>query len=91
METDLSKIPIRQDTVEICEFYSIDPYKMISSGSMLIAAKDGAALVEALEKEGIHAAVIGKTTEKKSRIVHYDGQDKYLGAPDTDEIYKVLQ
>ena len=37
LEIDLKKIPIRQESVEICEFFGINPYELISSGSMLMA------------------------------------------------------
>ncbi|MCR5452506.1 MAG: AIR synthase family protein [Lachnospiraceae bacterium] len=90
LDADLSLIPIKQETVEICEHYAIDPYKLISSGSMLIATENGEGLIQKLNESGIHASIIGKTTDSKAKIVHYDGQDKYLGAPETDELYKVL-
>ena len=59
LEIDLKKIPIRQETVEVCEFFDVNPYELISSGSMLMAAADGNGLVRALEAEGIHAVCIG--------------------------------
>ena len=33
LEIDLKKIPIRQETIEICEFFNLNPYQLISSGS----------------------------------------------------------
>ncbi len=88
---DIRKIPIRQETVEICEFFDISPYLLISSGSMLIAIPDGETLVLALEKEGIHSAVIGRMTpEKNRRIVHMDETDRVLTEPEPDELYKVI-
>lgn len=36
LDIDLKKIPIRQETIEICEVYDINPYLLISSGAMLI-------------------------------------------------------
>ncbi len=50
LEIDLKKIPLKQETVEICEFFGINPYELISSGSMLMAAEDGNGLVMELEK-----------------------------------------
>ena len=37
MEIDLRKIPIRQETVEICNYFGVNPYQIMSSGSMMIA------------------------------------------------------
>ena len=38
LEIDLKKLPIRQETVEICNFLDWNPYELISGGSLLIAA-----------------------------------------------------
>ena len=37
LEVDLKKIPIRQETVEICNYFGVNPYQIMSSGSMMIA------------------------------------------------------
>ena len=60
LEIDLKKIPVRQETIEVCEFFGINPYQLISSGCMLMAAEDGNLLVRELEKAGIPATIIGK-------------------------------
>ncbi|OLA85167.1 MAG: hydrogenase maturation factor, partial [Roseburia sp. 40_7] len=57
LEIELKKIPLKQETVEICEFFGINPYELISSGVMLMAAKDGNRLVMELAKENISACV----------------------------------
>ncbi len=36
-EADLRAIPIRQETVEICEFFDLNPYQLYSGGMFLIA------------------------------------------------------
>lgn len=90
LSVDIEKIPVRQETVEICNYYNIDPYCLISSGSMLIAAENGGRIVDALLAAGINAAVIGHTDDSNDRVVHYDGQTRYLEPPAADEFHKVL-
>lgn len=90
LSVDIEKIPIKQETVEICDFYNIDPYCLISSGSMLIAAPNGARIVDALAEEGISATVIGHTDDSTQCAVHYDGQTRYLKPPVADEFHRVL-
>ena len=90
LEIDLKKIPVRQESIEICEYFGINPYELISSGSMLMAASDGNMLVRNLEKEGIPAAVVGKAMEGNDRILINDGEVRLLEPPKTDELYKVL-
>ena len=91
LDIDVKKIPIRQETIEICEFYGINPYRLISSGSMLMATEDGNKLVRELEKAGINAVVIGKATEGKDRMIRKDDEEhSFLERPKTDELYQVL-
>lgn len=89
LEADLKAIPIKQETIEICEYYDVNPYGLISSGSMLMAAEDGAALVKAIEDAGINAAVIGKFTDSNDRVIVRDDDRRFLEPPKTDELYKV--
>ncbi|MCR5302700.1 MAG: AIR synthase family protein [Lachnospiraceae bacterium] len=88
LEVELSDIPVRQETVEICEVYGIDPYRLISSGSMLITAPNGSDVVRALKREGINAAVIGKVTGGNDRIVTNKDDRRFLEPPGPDELYK---
>lgn len=90
LELDMRKIPVRQETIELCEFFQINPYELISSGSMLIAADNGHDLVQALEREGIHAVVIGKATSGNDRVLWNEDEKRFLEPPKTDELYKVL-
>lgn len=90
LEIDLKRIPLKQETVEICEYFGISPYELISSGSMLMAASDGTGLVASLQKAGIHATIIGRATDGNDRIL-WNGEDRrFLEPPKTDELYKVL-
>lgn len=90
LEIDLKKIPIRQETVEICEFFHINPYELISSGCMLMAAADGNQLVLDLKKAGIPATVIGKATDSNDRVLLTEAERRFLEPPKTDELYKVV-
>ena len=90
LEVDLKKILIKQETVEICEFFNINPYKLISSGCMLMVTDKANLLVESLLAEGIPAAVIGRITEGSDRIICNGDEIRYLEPPKSDELYKVL-
>ena len=90
LEADFRKVPIRQETIEICEFFNLNPYQLISSGSMLIGTDHGSQLVDALAKEGIHAAVIGKAVEGNDRVIFNDGEKRFLEPPKADELYRAF-
>ena len=91
LDIDLKKIPIRQETVEICEFFDLNPYKLLSQGSLLLAAKDGNQIVRELEMAGIPAIVIGKPTDSKDRVLWQMEERRFLEAAQTDELYKILK
>lgn len=86
MEVDLRKIPIRQESIEICEIYGLNPYQMLSGGSLLIAVKDGKRLVDFLSDAGVEASVIGWTTDKKDKILKNGEETRYLDKPAQDQI-----
>ena len=89
LDIDLRSIPVRQHTIEICEYFNINPYMLLSGGCMLLTAPGGEALVSALSQEGIPAAVIGRTCSGNDRIVRYDDEIRYLEPAGTDEIYRI--
>ena len=82
------KVPFGELTLKICDRLGADPYRLISSGSMLIAARDGKAVVRALAAENIAAAVIGRVTEGEGLTVVYpDGREIHTEIQ-ADELYR---
>jgi len=90
MEVFLDKILLKQETVEICEFYDINPYMLISSGCLLIITDRGNLMVDKLKEAGIAAAVIGRITSGNDRIIINGEERRYLEPPKSDELYKVI-
>lgn len=90
LEVDLDKIPMKQETIEICEFFDLNPYYLISSGSLLIVTEEANHLVGELEKNGIKATVIGKMIAGNDRVVYNEEERRFLAPASTDEIYKVM-
>lgn len=90
LEMDFSKVPIRQETIEICEIFDINPYKLNLEGAVLIGIPAGEALVQELRRMGMMAAVIGQTNAGNDRMLYYNGNGRYLERPAKDEIYKIL-
>jgi hydrogenase maturation factor len=91
LEIDLKSIPIRQETVEVCEYFGLNPYYLISSGCMLMAGERGHDLVRELQKAGIPAAVIGKAVEGKAKRILNGEEEAFLERPKTDELYKIYK
>lgn len=83
---DLGAIPIRNETVAVTRATGLDPYRLMSSGSLLIACGNGTEMTEALTQAGISAAVIGRITERDFRFA--DGSP--LDPPGADEFYRLF-
>ena len=90
IKVDLRKIPVRQETIEICEYFEINPYELLSGGALLIVTDDGKALVAELKKNGIPAAVVGKLCEGNDKVIYNLDESRFLDKPAADEILKVL-
>lgn len=89
LSIDLKKIPVKQETIEICEFFDLNPYELLSGGSLLIATSDGEELVERIKEAGVFAAVIGQTTDNNDKIIRNEEEVRFLEPAKPDEILKV--
>lgn len=90
LDIDLMKIPLKQETVEVCEFFELNPYCLESVGCLLIAVERGNDLVEQFRGANIPAVVIGKVTKNNDRIIRNDEEERYLEPPKSDEINKIF-
>lgn len=90
LNVDMRAIPIKQETVEICEFLSINPYELLSGGAMLIVAEDEEKVTAALDKQGINSSVIGHLDTGNDRILKFGETTGYLNRPAADAIYKFV-
>ncbi len=78
---DVKKIRIRQETVEICEFFDLDPYSLPSKGSLMLVSENALQLTGELEDIGIEARIIGFLTKGKARILKNGERIRYLDKP----------
>ena len=89
LEIDLKKIPVKQETVEICEFFGINPYELLSGGCLIMVTQDGNGLVGELQRSQIPAVIIGRTTAGNDRILFNEEERRFLDMPKMDQIYAV--
>ncbi|SFP96378.1 Hydrogenase maturation factor [Butyrivibrio proteoclasticus] len=90
LKVNLKSIPLRQETVEICEFFEINPYQLLSGGALLFATDDGEKLVDDLKNAGIPASVIGFLQEGNRKDIINEDESRFLEMPQADEIHKIL-
>jgi len=71
-----SRIPVKQESIEICELLEENPYELPMSGRIYAYAGEAGLL-----QEGV---VIGETTEAKARILEMKEGIRYLNRPETE-------
>ena len=81
LNVDLRAIPVAQETIEFCEIFGINPYEEASTGCMLIVTDRPAHMIDALEDEGIPAAVIGYLTDDNDKKLVNGDEIRYLDKP----------
>ncbi|NLG36777.1 MAG: AIR synthase [Clostridiales bacterium] len=86
---DAERIPVLPCTRRICDRLGLDPFRLISSGSLLIAAPDGREIVDELGARGISAAVIGRMTDREITI-RRGNEVLPVEPPGSDELYRVI-
>ena len=100
------EIPIEQETAKICDFFGLDPLRLISSGSMLIIAAEDKKdeMIAAIGEAGVAVTVIGRVKEVEDgiRLVcgtveegdcdqGTDRRAEDIDPPRMDEIYKIIE
>ncbi len=88
------RIPVAEETREICKFFNIDPFQLISSGAMLIAANPNYVdkIVENLKAQKIAVSVIGEFLDvsEKHVLISRDGSETRLPRPLCDHLWLAL-
>ena len=90
VEFYLRQIPMRQETVEVCERLELNPYRLYSLGCVLLTADNGGQLVRILAEKYIPAQVIGRVNKGIAREMIVQEGRGFLERPQPDEITKVI-
>lgn len=87
LEVNTDLIPVDESTVQICKALNIDPLRMISSGSMLIATSEPDSVCKELVSKGIPCTKIGTFLESGFVLSDQFGNKSEFLGPHRDEIY----
>jgi hydrogenase maturation factor len=87
-------IPIAPETQIIAETLDVDPLKLLSSGSLLIAADESKAekIIQALEAINVPSSIIGSVKERSEGrvLTRTDGSQKTIDPVRQDELFRIL-
>jgi len=87
------KIPVHPLTRRLSAKLKLDPLRLISSGSLLIAAKPSRAnqVVSSLRSKGYSATIIGRFTRKHMVVVRSNGAHEQIRSEPVDELWRLQE
>lgn len=89
MDIDIRKISIKQETVEICEYFDCNPYQLRAEGSLLLVSKQAEQLCDVLQNAGIPATVIGEVKEGNDRRLLNEDEVRFLEPNRVEEYERI--
>ena len=93
LRVDLKSVPVLQETIEIANYFDIDPYRMRSAGSLLAVTDDAERLTARLAESGIYSVLIGELSQDPGdhdKILINGEEIRYLDLPQPDELLKIM-
>ena len=90
-DLELRRLPIRQETVEICEALDLNPYRLQSEGLVLFTSPCGGRAVRFLREKGVFARIIGNTRRQIGRHIYNGDGAGFLERPAPDELLCLKQ
>ncbi len=89
-ELNISSIPVKQEIIEVSEYFDINPYMMNGQGSLLLVSRNGEEVISMMHEVGIEASVIGQTTSSKDRKILVGDEERFLVPPKGDALNAVF-
>lgn len=86
---NLQGIPLRQEVIEICEYFGINPYYTLSSGCFLVVATEEETVD--LRKLGCPVVEIGRLQEGREKLIRRGEEQIFLERPKMEEWYRFLE
>jgi len=88
------KILVPEETHKICAHFNLDPLQLISSGSLLIVAKEEKTdkIISSLSKNNVKSSIIGEVTKPAlgRNLLTKTGEKTELVKPISDHLWKAL-
>ena len=81
LETSFTRMPIKQETIELCEFGGFHPYEMSDYGGALVLTGSCSEVMELLRLHELCVQVIGHTTNRKERVILQGNEKRFLERP----------
>jgi hydrogenase maturation factor len=86
-----SSVPVAPETKAVCARFSLDPLKLIGSGSLLISVRNGKEEEVRAALSGVsEATTVGHFTKRERVLLRADGSESKIRSAPEDELWRVL-
>lgn len=91
IEVQLDLVPIKKSTLKLANHFEIDPYRLISSGSMIMIfePEDYEKLKSYKKESKCNINVIGTITKSEDKVLIKSEKDLIITEATVDELYKI--
>lgn len=89
LEVDIRSIQVKQEIIEICELFNINPYELESMGCLLMTSQQDCDIIDVLNNHNIEACVIGRITKGNQKILRNRDEERFLELPKQDALYGI--
>ena len=83
-------VPVAPETRAICGHLSLDPLRLIASGSILLAVKAGREQEVLSALKGTRVTRVGKFVKKERVLIRATGEEVRVGEAPEDELWRAL-
>jgi len=85
-------IPVAKETSYVCSRLGLDPLRLISSGTLLLAVKTGGEeqVSRAVRATGSRVTAVGRFTKGERVLLREGGRTETVAEPPTDELWKLV-
>lgn len=90
LEAEILRIPVKQETIEVCEVLRANPYALYSGYSALILCEDPEEMIRILDENDIPAVRIGHTMPGNDKILINGDERGYLPHIRIDELDRLI-
>lgn len=88
---ELLDIPLRTETIELCNTFDLNPYELLSGKCMALICRRPQQTLRRLQEAGCIAAIVGEITEGNEKRVNYKGGSLHLRPSDQDAIERIIE
>jgi hydrogenase maturation factor len=88
---DEKAVPVAPETRAICSHLSLDPLKLIASGSILLSVKAGKEQEVRSALKGTSVTRVGEFVRKGKTLVRVNGEEVRVGSAPEDELWRALR